>query len=179
LTLRFFRRSLTRPSGSSDRRSSTIGGRAAQRQSFSRRSRQPAGMRTAAWSEKPSRSLQSGPRWKGSSRGAQAGKSYMVRVAGRTFTLDEPQKGRARSGAAGGDGAVRAPMTGTVLAVSCKVGDAVTADQTLVVVTAMKMEHKLVAGVAGVVKRVDAAVGGTVEQGAVLVEVEPQKETQS
>ena len=111
--------------------------------------------------------------------GAQSGKDYMIRVGGRTFTLQEPQTVRARGGAAVGDGAVRAPMTGTVLAVSCKVGDAVTADQTLVVVTAMKMEHKLMAGIAGVVKRVSATVGGTVEQGAVLVEVEPQKETHS
>jgi biotin carboxyl carrier protein len=67
-------------------------------------------------------------------------------------------------------------MTGTVLAVSCKAGDVVAADQTLVVVTAMKMEHKLTAGIAGTVKRVDTAVGSTVEQGASLVEVEPQKQ---
>jgi biotin carboxyl carrier protein len=60
--------------------------------------------------------------------------------------------------------------------VSCKAGDVVAADQTLVVVTAMKMEHKLSAGIAGVVKRVDTAVGATVEQGASLVEVEPQKQ---
>lgn len=109
--------------------------------------------------------------------GAQAGKSYMVRVAGRTFTLDEPQKGRARGGAAGGDGAIRAPMTGTVLAVSCKPGDEVAADQTLVVVTAMKMEHKLVAGIAGVVEKVETTVGATVEQGALLVEVRAKKES--
>ena len=111
--------------------------------------------------------------------GAQAGKAYMVRVAGRTTTLQEPQTGRARGGASGGDGVVRAPMTGTVLAVSCKPGDEVLADQTLVVVTAMKMEHKLTAGIAGVVKRVDAAIGQTVDQGAALVEVEPKKEKAS
>jgi geranyl-CoA carboxylase alpha subunit len=103
----------------------------------------------------------------------------MVRVAGRTTTLQEPQTGRARGGASGGDGVVRAPMTGTVLAVSCKPGDEVLADQTLVVVTAMKMEHKLTAGIAGVVKRVDAAIGQTVDQGAALVEVEPKKEKAS
>ena len=108
--------------------------------------------------------------------GAKAGKAFMVRVAGKTFTLQEPEKGRARGGASGGDGVVRAPMTGTVLAVSCKAGDVVAADQTLVVVTAMKMEHKLTAGIAGTVKRVDTAVGSTVEQGAALVEVEPQKQ---
>jgi biotin carboxyl carrier protein len=105
--------------------------------------------------------------------GAAAGKAYMVRVGGRTFTLQQPQPGRS-GGASGADGIVRAPMTGTVLAVSCQPGDEVEADQTLVVVTAMKMEHKLNAGIAGVVKRVDAKVGQTVDQGAALVEVEPR-----
>ncbi len=108
--------------------------------------------------------------------GAKAGKAFMVRVAGKTVTLQEPETGRARGGASGGDGVVRAPMTGTVLAVSCKPGDLVAADQTLVVVTAMKMEHKLIAGIAGVVKRIDVAVGATVEQGAALVEVESQQQ---
>jgi len=106
---------------------------------------------------------------------AAAGADTMVRANGRTFVLAAPA-GRRGGGAAGGDGKVRAPMTGTVLAVSCKAGDVVAADQTLVVVTAMKMEHKLTAGIAGVVKRVDTAVGATVEQGAALVEVEPQKQ---
>jgi biotin carboxyl carrier protein len=64
-------------------------------------------------------------------------------------------------------------MTGTVLDVRCKAGDAVAADQTLVVVSAMKMEHKLTAGIAGTVVEVAAAAGATVEQGAVLVVVEP------
>ena len=103
--------------------------------------------------------------------GAPAGKDYMVRVNGRTHTLAAPA-GRKGGGAGGADGTVRAPMTGTVLEVSCKVGDAVAADQTLVVVSAMKMEHKLTAGIAGVVQSVAAKAGGTVEQGAVLVVVE-------
>ena len=75
-------------------------------------------------------------------------------------------------GAGGSDGVVRAPMTGTVMKVQCKVGDVVEADQTLAVLTAMKMEHKLSAGIAGVVRKVLAQEGGTVEQGSVLVEVE-------
>jgi biotin carboxyl carrier protein len=106
--------------------------------------------------------------------GAAAGKGFMVRVAGRTVTLQLPQPGRGGRGGGGSDGVVRAPMTGTVLAVSCQPGDEVAADQTLVVVTAMKMEHKLCAGIAGVVRRIDAKVGQTVDQGVALVEVEPK-----
>ena len=103
--------------------------------------------------------------------GAAAGKAFMVRVNGRTHTLHAPD-GRRAGGASGGDGMIRAPMTGTVLKVSCRTGDEVAADQTLVVLSAMKMEHKLVAGIAGVVRRVVASEGGTYDQGTVLVEVE-------
>ncbi len=106
--------------------------------------------------------------------GAAAGKEFMVRVNGRTHTLAKPA-GRKGGGGGAADGTVRAPMTGTVLDVLCKVGDVVAADQTLVVVSAMKMEHKLVAGVAGVVQSVAAKRGGTVEQGAVLAVVEAEK----
>jgi biotin carboxyl carrier protein len=70
-------------------------------------------------------------------------------------------------------------MTGTVLEVACKPGDVVAADQTLVVVSAMKMEHKLTAGVAGTVQKVVAQKGGTVDQGAELVVVAASKETKS
>ncbi|HEX6813431.1 MAG TPA: biotin/lipoyl-containing protein [Planctomycetota bacterium] len=107
--------------------------------------------------------------------GAPAGKQYMVRVNGRTHTLESPAARRGR-GAPGADGTIRAPMSGTVLDVQCKPGDAVAADQTLVVLSAMKMEHKLTAGLAGVVQSVAAKKGGTVDQGAVLVVVEPRKE---
>jgi biotin carboxyl carrier protein len=103
--------------------------------------------------------------------GAPAGKEFMVRVNGRTHTLAAPA-GK-RGGGAGSDGTIRAPMTGTVLDVLCKPGDVVAADQTLVVLSAMKMEHKLKAGVAGTVAKVPAAKGGAVDQGTVLAVVEP------
>lgn len=102
--------------------------------------------------------------------GAPAGKDYMVRVNGLTHRLSAPAARQA--GGEGGDGTIRAPMTGTVLEVHCKPGDTVAADQTLVVLSAMKMEHKLKAGLAGVVQSVAAKAGGTVDQGAVLVVVE-------
>ncbi|HEX5050962.1 MAG TPA: biotin/lipoyl-containing protein [Planctomycetota bacterium] len=105
--------------------------------------------------------------------GAPSGKAYMVRVDGRTHTLASPAARRG-GGGGGADGTIRAPMTGTVLDVLCQAGDEVQADQTLVVLSAMKMEHKLIAGIAGVVQSVSAEKDGTVEQGAVLVVVEPK-----
>lgn len=110
--------------------------------------------------------------------GAPAPQAFMVRVDGRTHTLAAPAR-RGGAGGGGGDGVVRAPMTGTVLDVTCRPGDVVAADQTLVVVSAMKMEHKLTAGIAGIVRKVVAAKGGTVDQGAELVVVEPLAETKS
>jgi biotin carboxyl carrier protein len=99
-------------------------------------------------------------------------RAFMVRVDGRTHTLALPS-GRKGGAAGGGDGTVRAPMTGTVLEVRCAPGDEVEADQVLVVLSAMKMEHKLTAGVAGKVSRIGVEDGATVDQDAVLVEVEP------
>jgi len=92
-----------------------------------------------------------------------------VRVNGRTWRL-LPAVG-ARRDAAEGTGVVAAPMTGTVLEVLVSAGDAVTQGQTLVVLSAMKMEHKLVAGVAGTIEDLPAAAGATVQQGDVLVRI--------
>ncbi|GAB4136709.1 MAG: hypothetical protein Fur0037_01430 [Planctomycetota bacterium] len=103
---------------------------------------------------------------------APCGQGLQVRLDGRTLSIEPPT--RAGRAAHGSDGIVRAPMTGTVLKVACRAGDRVAADQTLVVLTAMKMEHKLSAGVAGVVERVAAAEGDTVDQGVELVVVSPE-----
>jgi len=105
--------------------------------------------------------------------GAGTRQRFMVRVDGRTHALAAPASRRGGAGGAAADGVVRAPMTGTVLDVLCRPGDEVAADQTLVVVSAMKMEHKLTAGVAGIVESVKATKDGTVDQGAELVVVTP------
>jgi biotin carboxyl carrier protein len=95
-----------------------------------------------------------------------------VRFEGRTWRV-RPHLGRRAGGAATGGGLLEAPMTGTVLAVHVAVGDVVQQGRTLAVVTAMKMEHKIVADVDGTVAEVAVAAGQTVDQGAVLVRIEP------
>ena len=61
------------------------------------------------------------------------------------------------------------PMPGQVLSVAVKAGDAVTTDQVLLVIEAMKMEHAIKAPHAGSVSAVHFAVGDRVEEGVELV----------
>jgi propionyl-CoA carboxylase alpha chain len=60
-----------------------------------------------------------------------------------------------------------------VLDVRCAAGDVVDARQTLVVLEAMKMEHHVRAPADGVVAEVHVAKGQHVENGAVLLVLEP------
>ena len=71
------------------------------------------------------------------------------------------------------DGAVRAPMPGTVTVVDVVEGQHVTAGARLLVLEAMKMEHTLIAPIEGVVRELAARPGGTVERDAVVAVVEP------
>jgi acetyl/propionyl-CoA carboxylase alpha subunit/acetyl-CoA carboxylase carboxyltransferase component len=73
------------------------------------------------------------------------------------------------AGLPGGEAAVRAPLTGTVVAVAVAPGDPVAAGDELLVIEAMKMEHEVRAQAAGLVREVPAAVGATVAAGDVLV----------
>ena len=68
--------------------------------------------------------------------------------------------------------AVTAPLSGTVTAVQVAVGDVVGVGQLLVVLEAMKMEHRIVASESGTVRGVLVAARDVVRDGDVLVEVE-------
>ena len=67
------------------------------------------------------------------------------------------------------EGGLVAPLPGGVIAVAVAPGDVVTAGQLLVVVEAMKMEHRITAPSAGTVVEVRAAVGDQVAAGDLLV----------
>ncbi|MFM8411534.1 MAG: carboxyl transferase domain-containing protein, partial [Alphaproteobacteria bacterium] len=70
---------------------------------------------------------------------------------------------------------VRASLQGTVVEVAVTEGDLVHAGQGLAVMSAMKMEHVVVAPVAGRVERVNVATGDTVAEGATLAWIEPRE----
>ncbi|NNE79917.1 MAG: acetyl/propionyl/methylcrotonyl-CoA carboxylase subunit alpha [Silicimonas sp.] len=70
------------------------------------------------------------------------------------------------------EGAVSAPMTGRIVEVSIAAGEDVTKGQSLIVLEAMKMEHRLTAPRDGVVARLFAEPGQQVQQGTLLVELQ-------
>jgi len=71
------------------------------------------------------------------------------------------------------EGALVAPMPGTVVRVDVEVGADVEQGQVLVVLEAMKMEHPVRAGVTGTVIEVLVKAGDQVEDGAVLASLTP------
>ncbi len=66
----------------------------------------------------------------------------------------------------------RSPIAGVVRRVSAQVGQAIQANDVLLVLEAMKMETVITSPVAGKVARVNATVGDAVQSGQVLVEFE-------
>ena len=76
-----------------------------------------------------------------------------------------------------GDGLIKAPMHGKVLALMVAEGDSVVKGQRLAIIEAMKMEHALVAPNAGTVTGVAVATGSQVAEGARLMVIKPASET--
>ena len=66
-------------------------------------------------------------------------------------------------------------MPGKVLEVQVEVGQMVDEGQTLMILEAMKMEHKIVASKAGKVISINFQAGDQVEQGNELLEIEEEE----
>jgi len=90
---------------------------------------------------------------------------------GRAWTFERVSE-RKRRVAEGGSGAVTAPLTGRIVEVAVRAGEAVEAGQRLVVLEAMKMEHTLTAPMAGVVAEVCVQAGGQSDKHALLLRIE-------
>ena len=66
----------------------------------------------------------------------------------------------------------RAPLPGTIIAISVLPGMQIKLDQPVIILEAMKMENNVFAEKSGTVKTVKVAVGDTVMQGDILIEIE-------
>lgn len=82
-----------------------------------------------------------------------------------------PAPAPAAKPAAAGSGAVAAPLPGVVLSIPVKVGDAVKAADTVIVLEAMKMENAIHAGRDGRVIAINVNQGDSVLEGAPLVTI--------
>jgi 3-methylcrotonyl-CoA carboxylase alpha subunit len=96
---------------------------------------------------------------------------YVLR-AGRQTVVRRYDVAETAAADPGGDGAVRAPMHGKVLAVLIEPGATVHKGQRLAVVEAMKMEHALTAPIDGTVAEVAVVAGGQVAEGALVLRID-------
>ncbi len=84
----------------------------------------------------------------------------------------KPRRGGGKkSGAAASGDSVASPMQGTIVKVAVSDGDTVAEGDVIIVLEAMKMEQPLKAHKAGTVTGLDAEVGATVTNGAVICEI--------
>jgi geranyl-CoA carboxylase alpha subunit len=95
-----------------------------------------------------------------------------VQIGGRAALLVNRLAFTQGDQVASGSGFLLAPMHGNVLAIAVKVGDRVEPGQSLAVMEAMKMEHRLKAQVAGQVIAIHTAVGEQVAAGAIVLEID-------
>ena len=106
---------------------------------------------------------------------ARDGDTLWLGRDGHAWALGEHVRAEAGAASAGtGDGVLRSPMPGTVLAVKAAEGDRVSEGQPLVVVEAMKMEHAVTAPLSGVVTKLPVRAGAQVALDAVLAVIEEE-----
>lgn len=120
--------------------------------------------------------------------GAIQGTTATVNVNGVDYTVELPAAGATMPAApamaqsnnapaptaapaAGGAGAVTAPLPGTVLSINCKIGDTVKAADTIIILEAMKMENAINAGRDGKITDIRVKQGDSVLEGDVLVTI--------
>lgn len=99
---------------------------------------------------------------------AKVSDTWWIHYDGHTFQLEMVEPG---SSGLNDEANLTAPMPGKVLEVFVKQGDEVTEGQTLMILEAMKMEHKIVANHDGIVTALNFSAGDQVEQGNELLEI--------
>ena len=97
------------------------------------------------------------------------GDNWWIHLDGRIHVVRMHEPGSAEDESV--EGGLSAPMPGTILEILVKQGQRVREGQALVVMEAMKMEHRIQAPQAGEITKLHYSVGDRVEMGATLVEI--------
>ena len=100
-----------------------------------------------------------------------AGMGSLLSTSSTTGAARKPKRANKKSGAAASGDAVVSPMQGTIVKVTVEEGQTVTEGDAIVVLEAMKMEQPIKAHKAGTVTGLQAEVGATVTNGAVICEL--------
>ena len=97
---------------------------------------------------------------------------WWIHIDGSIQVLSIDEQGLSGAGA---DGGMTAPMPGKILEILCSIGDQVEAGQTLIVMEAMKMEHRIAANVSGIIAAIHHEVGEQVAAGATLIDIDSEE----
>ena len=100
---------------------------------------------------------------------AKVGDDWWIHMDGRTHVVRMHESGSSEAESV--QGGMSAPMPGTILEILVKQGQRVREGQTLLVMEAMKMEHRIQAPKAGEVVSLNFSEGDRVDMGATLVEL--------
>jgi biotin carboxyl carrier protein len=93
--------------------------------------------------------------------------SWWIHIDGRCWKLDLLEAGGGGEGET--DAGLSAPMPGTILDVLVSQGDEVISGQALLIMEAMKMEHRITAPKDGIIDTIHFQVGERCEQGDSLI----------
>ena len=100
-----------------------------------------------------------------------AGFAAAAGAGAATAGAKKPKREKKKAGAAASGDSLTSPMQGTIVKVGVEEGQEVAEGDVIVVLEAMKMEQPLKAHKAGTVTGLDAEVGATVSNGAVICEL--------
>lgn len=98
----------------------------------------------------------------------KVGDVWWIHVLGHTLQYEAIEPGAV---GLDDDKGLTAPMPGKILEVHVKVGQIVSSGDTLMIMEAMKMEHKITAGSDGVIESIFFNQGDQVEQGTELLSI--------
>jgi 3-methylcrotonyl-CoA carboxylase alpha subunit len=96
------------------------------------------------------------------------GDVWWIHILGHTLQFEMVEPGAT---GADNDSGLTAPMPGKILDVLVSEGQSVSSGDALMIMEAMKMEHKIVSGQDGVIESIYFDTGDQVEQGAVLLSI--------